>query len=92
MPKIFRSPWNHTAIKQFRNDHLLSQVNLASILQTTQQRISEWEQGRHKMKRAWSTLFTNAASQIYALRKSARTYATYRRHMKELFGVEVEAE
>lgn len=87
----FKTPWTPEALKQFRKKTFLIQADLAFLLKTTQQRVNEWEQGRHAMKRAYTSLMNELEQKIMSLRRRAGTNnQKYADMMLKEFGVEVQ--
>ncbi len=90
MRTIYKTSWTPTRIKEFRKDNFLSQENLAQLLTSPQQRVSEWEKGLHAMKRPYSLLFDIMSEKIAAIKIQANgSEAKYRRLMLESFGVKL---
>ncbi len=91
MPNTFKSPWTPEKIKNLRRHFSLNQAGLALILGLKQQRISEWELGKHSMKQAYTQLLDSAEKKLVAIRRQAG--ADKRRYEKlilEVFGVELQ--
>jgi len=87
---VFRSHWTPEALKQFRKKTFLIQTDLACLLKTSQQRINEWEQGQHSMKRAYTHMMDEVAEKVLALRRRAGTNNTkYAELMLSTFGIEL---
>lgn len=89
----FKTPWTPEALKQFRKKTFLIQADLAFLLKTTQQRVNEWEQGRHSMKRAYTSLMNELEQKVISLRRRAgANNQKYADLMLKEFGVEIKEE
>lgn len=87
---VYKSHWTAEKLKMFRKEFLLNQTNLALLLGTPQQRISEWEVGMHSMKQAYTRLMDNLKERLVAiLRQALEDEAEYRRLVMKSFGVEL---
>ncbi len=74
----------------FRKKTFLIQADLAYLLKTTQQRVNEWEQGTHAMKRAYTSLMNDLEQKVLGLRRRAGTNgAKYADLMLKEFGIEI---
>lgn len=89
---VFKSQWTPEALKDFRKKTSLIQSDLAFLLKTTQQRVNEWEQGRHSMKRAYTTLMNEVAERVLgARRRAGKDNKKYEQIMLKEFGIELKA-
>ena len=88
----FRTPWTPDMLRNFRKKTGLIQADLAFLLNTTQQRVNEWEQGRHSMKRAYTALMNDLENKLLALRRRCGTNTKkYEELMLKEYGIEVKA-
>lgn len=71
MAGIYKSPWTPDRIRETRKTYRLSQANLALLLGTPQQRVSEWEGGIHGMKQAYSRLVDLLTDKLRPMRAQA---------------------
>ena len=87
---IYQSHWTKEKIKAFRATYRLSQHQLAMLIETPQQRVSEWENGVHNMKRSYSKLLDQLEGQLARLKKQAGTSKKkYYDLMFRAFGVDL---
>lgn len=90
---VFKTPWTPEALKQFRKKTFLIQADLAFLLKTTQQRVNEWENGKHGMKRAYTYLMNELEQKVISLRRRAgANNQKYADLMLKEFGVEIKEE
>ena len=85
-----RHRWVSTEIKGLRKKFLLTQENLARILEVAQQRIDEWESGRKNMSLAYSKLLDQEEATLEALMGQAKgVRAKYLRLVAQAYSVEI---
>jgi transcriptional regulator with XRE-family HTH domain len=88
MRLVFTSPWTPEKIWTFRETYNLTQTNLAALLRTKQQRISEWEMGIHGMKGKYSIRFDVLDWELAALHSQAdHNQLKFNVLIKEKYGV-----
>ncbi len=82
--------WTPEKILEFRVKYHLSQINLAMLLGTAQQRVCEWETGKHAMKRPYSTLLDALDGRLSTFHIAAKGIRTmFRKFVLEAYKVEV---
>lgn len=86
----FQTTWTAEKIKQMRAQYSLSQHSLALLLRTPQQRISEWESGRHTMRRLYSEALTSLDEKLMKIQNRTRTTKGFHEQIAEVFGVQLE--
>lgn len=90
MKHRFVTRWTAEKIKEFRSIYYLTQENLAALLTIPQQRVSDWESGRHSMKRAYTILFDQLDLVLERLRREAKTNSNeFAKLIKEEYGVRI---
>lgn len=85
-----RHRWKPTELKSLRRKFVLTQENLARILEVAQQRIDEWESGRKNMSLAYSKILDGIAPSLEALLAQADGKPEkFRRLVLQAYGVEI---
>jgi DNA-binding transcriptional regulator YiaG len=87
--KIYQTHWTPKQIKMFREENLLTQLHLAILLNTCQQRISEWEMGIHSVKRAYSTLLDQVREKVERIHRGSGSAFNYKSAMKQQCGIDL---
>lgn len=86
----FQTPWTPEALKAFRKKYWLIQADIAFLLKTSQQRVNEWENGRHSMKRAYTHLMNEVEQKVAGVRRRCgANNKKYEELMLKEFGIEV---
>lgn len=85
----FITHWSPARIKEFRRINSLTQKELAALVNVPQQRISEWELGKYKMKRAYSQIFDTTKEKMTRIKAQTTSRKEIRRLVLEAFGVEI---
>lgn len=87
---VVRRRWKAEEIKTLRKKFILTQDNLAKILEVAQQRVDEWESGRKNMSLAYSKILESVAPVLEGLLAQAgQDTNKFRRLVLQAYNVEI---